>query len=59
MTIRTNAIGRRNVLRTAAAASALPLVHIRTAGAAGKLSIGFWDHLVPQANDVIRAQVNA
>ena len=59
MTIRTNAIGRRNVLRTAAAASALPLVHIRTAGAAGKLSIGFWDHWVPQANDVIRAQVNA
>jgi ABC-type glycerol-3-phosphate transport system substrate-binding protein len=37
----------------------LPLVHIRTAGAAGKLSIGFWDHWVPGANAVMQKQVDA
>jgi ABC-type glycerol-3-phosphate transport system substrate-binding protein len=42
-----------------AAATALPLVHIRTAGAAGKLSIGFWDHWVPGGNDIMQKQVNA
>ncbi len=41
------------------AAAALPLVHIRTAGAAGKLSLGFWDHWVPRTNDVMRQQVEA
>src|SRR3954466_12150704 len=41
------------------AATALPLVHIRTAGAAGKLALGFWDHWVPQANDTLRQQVEA
>jgi ABC-type glycerol-3-phosphate transport system substrate-binding protein len=50
---------RRRVLKTAAAAAALPLVHIRTAGAAGKLSLGLWDHWVPGANDVMQKQVNA
>ncbi len=34
-------------------------MHIRTAGAAGKLNIGFWDHWVPGANDVMQKQVNA
>ena len=43
---------RRRALKLAAATAALPLVHIRTAGAAGKLSIGLWDHWVPGANDV-------
>ena len=50
---------RRRVLKIAAAASALPLVHLRTAGAAGKISIAFWDHWVPKANDALRAQVMA
>ena len=50
---------RRRVLKTAATAAALPLVHIRTAGAAGKLALGFWDHWVPGANDVMQKQVNA
>jgi ABC-type glycerol-3-phosphate transport system substrate-binding protein len=50
-------ITRRNALRFTAATAALPLVHIRTAGAAGKLSIGFWDHWVPAGNDAMRAQV--
>src|SRR5690348_8293099 len=48
---------RRRVLKFAAAATSLPLVHIRTAGAAGKLTVGFWDHWVPPANDVMRRQV--
>jgi len=41
---------RRQALKIGAAAAALPLVHIRTAGAAGKLSVGFWDHWVPAGN---------
>ena len=52
-------ISRRNAVKLAAATAALPLVHIRTAGAAGKLNIGFWDHWVPGANDVMQKQVNA
>ena len=50
---------RRNALKLGAATAALPLVHIRTAGAAGKLSFGFWDHWVPQGNDVMQKQVAA
>src|SRR6266700_1523830 len=51
-----NSLTRRSVLQTAAAASATgalmaPFVH--GAFAAGKLSVGFWDHWVPGANDVL------
>ena len=52
-------VTRRNALQLGAAAAALPLVHIRTAGAAGKLTVGFWDHWVPAANDVMKKQVMA
>src|SRR4051812_32093672 len=52
-------VSRRGALKLGAAAATLPLVHIRTAGAAGKLNIGFWDHWVPGANDVMQKQVNA
>ena len=45
---------RRRALRLAAATTVLPLVHIRTAGAAGKLNVGFWDHWVPAANGVMQ-----
>jgi ABC-type glycerol-3-phosphate transport system substrate-binding protein len=41
----------------AGASAALPLVHIRGANAAGKLSIGFWDHWVPNANAPTEALV--
>jgi ABC-type glycerol-3-phosphate transport system substrate-binding protein len=51
-------ISRRSAVKLGAAAATLPLVHIRTAGAAGKLNIGFWDHWVPGANDVMQKQVN-
>ncbi len=51
-------VSRRNALKLTAGAAALPLVHIRSAGAAGKLSLGFFDHWVPRGNDVLRQQVN-
>ncbi len=51
-------MSRRRAVGLAAAAATLPLVHIRTAGAAGKLNVGFWDHWVPGANDVMQKQVN-
>ncbi len=56
---RSHKISRRNALKLTAAASALPLVHIRTAGAAGKLAVGFWDHWVPAGNDIMQKQVDA
>ena len=52
-----NGISRRRALAIGATAAALPLVHIRTAGAAGTLSAGLWDHWVPGANDVMRKLV--
>jgi len=55
----TNRVTRRGALKLAAAATALPLVHVRTAGAAGKLAIGFWDHWVPGGNDVMQKQADA
>lgn len=51
-------VSRRSALKLGAATVALPLVHIRTAGAAGKLAVGFWDHWVPGGNDVMRGIVN-
>jgi ABC-type glycerol-3-phosphate transport system substrate-binding protein len=56
---KSSTISRRNAVKLGAAAAALPLVHIRSAGAAGKLNIGFWDHWVPGANDIMQKQVNA
>ena len=50
---------RRRAVKLGAAAAALPLVHIRSAGAAGNLNIGFWDHWVPGANAVMQKQVDA
>src|SRR5271157_2348147 len=55
---RSRHVSRRSALKLGAAAATLPLVHIRTAGAAGKLAVGFWDHWVPQANPVMQKQVN-
>ncbi len=52
-------LSRRKALATGAAAATLPLVHIRTAGAAGSVSVGFWDHWVPAGNDVMKKQVAA
>jgi len=54
----TKRISRRGTLRVGAAATALPLIHIRTAGAAGKLTMGLWDHWVAEANPVLRGLVD-
>jgi ABC-type glycerol-3-phosphate transport system substrate-binding protein len=48
---------RRQALALGASAT-VPFVHIRTAGAAGKVSLGLWDHWVPAGDDVMRKQVN-
>jgi hypothetical protein len=42
---------------TAASTTVLAAPFVRTAHAAGRLSIGFWDHWVPGANDATRALV--
>lgn len=57
--IKTSRITRRRALKLGAAATVLPLVHIRTAGAAGKLNVGPWDHWVPAGNEVLRKQMEA
>jgi ABC-type glycerol-3-phosphate transport system substrate-binding protein len=50
---------RRRALAAGAGAALLPLVHMRTAHAAGSLSVAFWDHWVPTGNDVMKKQVHA
>ncbi len=52
-------LSRRKALRLGAAAAALPLVHIRTAGAAGKLSLALWDHWVPTGDAAMKKLVDA
>ena len=54
---RTQKLSRRTALKISAAAMALPLVYIRTAGAAGKLTVGLEDHPVPGAGAVMRKLV--
>jgi ABC-type glycerol-3-phosphate transport system substrate-binding protein len=56
---RSRQVSRRHALKLGAAAATLPLVHIRSAGAAGKVAIGFWDHWVPSGNAIMQKQVNA
>ena len=55
----TKRISRRKALKLSAAATALPLVHIRCAGAAGKLSLALWDHWVPTGNGAMKKQGQA
>src|SRR3954449_11161122 len=46
---------RRRFIASSAAASAAAIgfPYIRTSHAAGNLSVGFWDHWVPGANDTL------
>src|SRR5262249_34163783 len=48
-------ITRRNVLKSAAlgSAAAIAAPYVRGAYAAGSLSVGFWDHWVPGANNTL------
>ena len=48
---------RRKALKFGAAASALPWVHIRTAGAAGQVTFFTWDHWVPAGNTELKRQL--
>jgi ABC-type glycerol-3-phosphate transport system substrate-binding protein len=56
--VKSSPITRRGALKLGAAATALPLVHIRSGRAAGKMSVAFWDHWVPKGNDVLQSQVD-
>jgi ABC-type glycerol-3-phosphate transport system substrate-binding protein len=54
----TSKLTRRRFLATTAASTALvAMPHVRGSYAAGKLSIGFWDHWVPGANAEIQSLV--
>jgi hypothetical protein len=55
MTMTRARVSRRGVLKGAAAVSAVALSapFVRGAYAAGKLSVGFWDHWVPGANGAL------
>src|SRR5262245_62027658 len=57
---RVHRITRRHALKVTAGAvsTTLPLVHVQTAAAAGKLTMGIWDHWVPAANPVLRGLVD-
>ena len=49
---------RRSILRGMTAATAISAPFVRGAFAAGKLNVGFWDHWVPGANDVLAKLCN-
>ncbi len=55
----TYRLTRRASLKAAVAGAVLPLVHIRTGHAAGTVSIAFWDHWVPEGNEVMKKQCAA
>src|SRR5262249_2759320 len=55
--MRKSTMTRRRFLATTAGA-ALAMPHVRGAYAAGKLSMGFWDHWVPGGNNATTALVN-
>ena len=48
--MRKSMITRRHFLATAATSALIAAPYVRGAHAAGKLSVGFWDHWVPGAN---------
>jgi ABC-type glycerol-3-phosphate transport system substrate-binding protein len=58
---RTTGPTRRDVLRAGTAglaAATLPMAHVHGQTTGGRLAVGFWDHWVPAANDVMRQMVN-
>jgi ABC-type glycerol-3-phosphate transport system substrate-binding protein len=50
-------LSRRNVVAGGLAAGVLPAPFVRSAHAAGSVSIGLWDHWVPGANDAQTALI--
>ncbi|MEJ0016595.1 MAG: extracellular solute-binding protein [Acetobacteraceae bacterium] len=57
--LKSRQVSRRGALKLAAATATLPLVHIRTAGAAGRLGVGVVDHWVPRSNEKLKEQIEA
>ncbi len=55
----TTSFTRRQALAAGVATAALPLVHVRTGHAAGKVTVAFWDHWVPAGNDIMKKQCAA
>jgi ABC-type glycerol-3-phosphate transport system substrate-binding protein len=54
---RSGPVSRRTALKVGAGAVALPLVHIRTAGAAGKLKTAFTTNFTPGADAALRNEI--
>jgi len=48
--MRKSRMTRRSFLATVGSSAIIAMPHVRGAHAAGKLSLGFWDHWVPGAN---------
>src|SRR5205823_13194292 len=55
--LQSRKVSRRKVVVAGAALGLVAGPFVRGAHAAGKLSIGFWDHWVPNANDATQALV--
>src|SRR5919201_2014930 len=51
----TSTMTRRRFLTMAATSALIAAPYVRGAHAAGKLSVGFWDHWVPGANSASQA----
>ena len=49
--LRSRKLSRRHVVAGGTALGLVAAPFVRGAHAAGKLSVGFWDHWVPGAND--------
>src|SRR5260370_1013814 len=54
---KSNHVSRRRVVVAGTALGLVAAPFVRGAHAAGKLSVGFWDHWVPNANDATTALV--
>src|SRR5436853_7230737 len=54
---KSNHVSRRRVVVAGAALGLVAAPFVRGAHAAGKLSVGFWDHWVPNANDATSALI--
>jgi hypothetical protein len=58
--MKTTTVSRRKFMKRAALATtaAIAAPYMRTSYAAGRLTMGFWDHWVPGANDTLTKIVN-
>ena len=54
---KSNTLSRRQIVIAGSALGLVAAPFVRGAHAAGKLTVGFWDHWVPNANDATQALV--